>query len=253
LSFFSNSELATTGLPGAEELAILEPLKASIPPEVFTTPYAAPVNATPQDRRTNLRTAAKLLAEAGWKIGGDRKLRNDKGEAFTAEFLLVQPDFERVVLPYVQQLQLIGMTCTVRTIDSAQYERRVQNFEYDIVVGSWAQSLSPGNEQRDFWGSDAADRPGSRNLVGIKNEAIDKLIDRVIFATSREDLVAATKALDRVLLWNHYVVPMWHIPYDRTARWDRFGRPEKLPDYAVGFPTIWWWDAEKAAKIKGGP
>jgi microcin C transport system substrate-binding protein len=138
----------------------------------------------------------------------------------------------------------------VRTVDSAQYERRIQNFEFDIVVTNWAQSLSPGNEQRDFWGTAAADRPGSRNLVGIKNPAVDRLIDRVIFATDRDELVAATRALDRVLLWNHYVLPTWHIPYDRTARWDRFGRPDKLPDYAIGFPTIWWWDADKAAKIR---
>ena len=125
----------------------------------------------------------------------------------------------------------------------------MQTFDYDIIVGSWGQSLSPGNEQRDFWGSDSATRNGSRNFVGIQNEAIDKLVDKVIFATDRGGLIAACKALDRALLWNHYVVPMWYIPYERTARWDRFGRPEKLPDYAVGFPKVWWWDAEKAGKV----
>jgi microcin C transport system substrate-binding protein len=249
-SFFANSELAATGLPGPEELAILDDIKDQVPPEVFTAEFANPVNLSTQDRRNNLRTAAKLLNDAGWAAGDDRILRNQQGEPFEVEFLLVSPQFERIVLPYAQQLERIGIRPLVRTIDSAQYERRIQTFDFDIVVTSWGQSLSPGNEQRDFWGSEAADRPGSRNLVGIKDPAVDYLIDRVIFAKDRDDLVTATRALDRVLLWNHYVVPTWHIPYDRTARWDRFGRPDTLPDHAIGFPTIWWWDADKAARIR---
>jgi microcin C transport system substrate-binding protein len=249
-SYFANSELAATGLPGLEELAILDEVKDQVPPEVFTTEFTNPVNPAPRDRRDNLRTAGKLLQEAGWAPGDDRILRNRQGEPFEVEFLLVSPQFERIVLPYAQQLELLGIRPLVRTIDSAQYERRIQTFDFDVVVTSWGQSLSPGNEQRDFWGSDAADRPGSRNLVGIKDPAVDYLIDRVIFAENREALVTATRALDRVLLWNHFVVPTWHIPFERTARWDRFGRPEKLPEHSLGFPTIWWWDAEKAARIK---
>jgi microcin C transport system substrate-binding protein len=174
---------------------------------------------------------------------------NAKGENFTIEFLLDSPLFERIALPYKQQLELLGISVSIKTVDSAQYERRTQTFDYDIVVGNWGQSLSPGNEQRDMWGSEAADRDGSRNLVGIKNPAIDKLIETIIFAGDREGLVTACKALDRALIWNHYVVPMWYINYERTARWDRFGRPEKLPDFSTGFPTVWWWDEERAKKV----
>ncbi|MFO1088605.1 MAG: extracellular solute-binding protein [Hyphomicrobiales bacterium] len=251
-SYFNNSELASTGLPSPAELALLDPLKAEVPPEVFTAPYTNPVNANPQDRRKNLLQARDLFAAAGWKAGSDRVLRNDKGEAFEIEFLLVSPLFERVVLPYTEQLKLLGVKSTVRTIDSAQYERRVQNFDYDTIVASWGQSLSPGNEQRDFWGSESADRPGSRNLVGIKNPAVDKLIDAIIFSKDRQALVDACRALDRVLLWNHYVVPMWYMPYDRVALWNRFGHPDPLPPYAIGFPSIWWWDADAAAKVQKG-
>jgi microcin C transport system substrate-binding protein len=144
----------------------------------------------------------------------------------------------------------LGITVTVRTVDPTQYENRLRNWDYDIITDSWPQSLSPGNEQRGYWGSQAADQNGSRNAIGIKNPAVDALIDRVIFAKSREELVAATHALDRVLLWNHYVVPQWTYGKERTARWDRFSHPEKMPEYAASaFPTIWWWDAEKAAKV----
>jgi microcin C transport system substrate-binding protein len=149
----------------------------------------------------------------------------------------------------VEELEKIGIAVTVKSVDSAQYTRRVQTFDYDMIVASWPQSLSPGNEQRDFWGSDSADRNGSRNYVGIKNPAIDGLIEQLVVAKTRAELVAACRALDRVLMWNHYCVPMWFIPVERTARWDRFGRPEKLPDYSLGFPTIWWWDEEKAKRI----
>lgn len=249
-SFFSNSELAATGKPDAAELAILEPLKDKLPPEVFTTEYTNPVYGSQKNKRNNLRSAAKLLQEAGWKVDAKRVLRNAKGEAFLIEFLLVSPLFERIVLPYVQHLKLLGIETRVRTVDDSQYTRRVQTFDFDIIVGSWGQSLSPGNEQRDFWGSASADRNGSRNLVGIKDEAIDQLIDKVIFAKDRTGLITATKALDRALLWNHYVVPMWHIPYQRVAYWNRFGKPEVQPDHSLGFPSIWWFDAAKAAKVK---
>ena len=249
-SFFSNSELAATGKPGAAELAILEPLKDKLPPEVFTSEYTNPVYGSQKNKRSNLRSAAKLLQEAGWTVDAKRVLRNAKGEAFSIEFLLVSPLFERIVLPYVQHLNLLGIQTRVRTVDDSQYTRRVQTFDFDIVVGSWGQSLSPGNEQRDFWGSVSADRNGSRNLVGIKDEAIDQLIDKVIFAKDRGELVAATRALDRALLWNHFVVPMWHIPYQRVAYWNRFGKPDVQPDHSLGFPSIWWFDEAKAAKAK---
>ncbi len=251
-SFFSNSELAATGLPEGREREILEKVKDRVPPEVFTKEYRNPVNKTPADLRNHLRRAMKLLMSAGWKLGRDGILRNAKGEPFEVEFLLVSPAFERIVLPYIRNLKRIGIRATVRTVDSAQYERRVKSFDFDIIVGGWGQSLSPGNEQRNYWGSAAADRPGSRNLAGIKDPAVDWLIEQIIFAKSRKDLVAATRALDRVLLWNFYVLPTWHITYERTARWNRFGKPAKIPDYSVGFPDIWWWDEEKAKRIKGG-
>ena len=195
--------------------------------------------------RGNLRQARKLLEQTGWSVQ-DGALVNSDGEAFEIEFLIVQPTFERVVLPYIKNLERLGIKGSVRTVDVSQYQNRLDSFDYDIVVSSWRQSLSPGNEQRDFWGTEAADRSGSRNLVGIKDAAIDQLIEKIIFATDRDELEAVTRALDRVLLWNHFVIPQWHSPFDRTARWDRFGRPEKLPEFSVGFPTIWWWDQEKA-------
>ena len=247
-SYFSNSELAATGLPSKEELEILQPLRGKIPDEVFTQEFKNPVNNNRNDKRNNMRKAARMLAKAGWKPGKDRVMRNAQGEAMSFEILLVSPAFERIVLPYAQQLKKLGIKVRVRTVDAAQYVRRVQNFDFDVIVANWGQSLSPGNEQRNYWGSKAADREGSRNYIGIKDEAIDTLIDRIIFAKSRADLIVATKALDRVLLWNHFVVPMWHIPYDRTARWNRFGRPDKLPEFSNGFPTIWWYDEEKAKK-----
>jgi len=251
-SYFNNSEMEAKGLPSPEELAILEPLKEQIPPEVFTAEFINPVNDTAQNRRKNLRTAARLLNEAGWTVaqdGGKSVLKNQAGERLKLEFLLDSPLFERIALPYQQQLELLGIGVDVKTVDSAQYERRTQTFDYDIVVGNWGQSLSPGNEQRDFWGSEAATRNGSRNFVGIADPAIDKIIETLIFAKDRKSLITACRALDRVLTWNHFVVPMWFIAYERTARWDRFGRPAKLPDYSVGFPTVWWWDEEKASKV----
>ena len=176
-------------------------------------------------------------------------MKNEKGEQLTIEFLLDSPLFERIALPYQQQLELLGIGVRIKTVDSAQYERQAQTFDYDVIVGNWGQSLSPGNEQRDFWGSEAAKRNGSRNFVGIENPAIDKLVETIIFAPDRQSLITACKALDRALIWNHYVVPMWYISYERTVRWDRFGRPATLPSYSTGFPTVWWWDAEKARKV----
>ena len=254
-SYFNNSEMEAKGLPSPEELELLQPLKDQLPVEVFTTEFANPVNKDAVARRKNLREASKLLADAGWSVtpdGNKSVLKNAKGEKLEVTFLLDSPTFERIVLPYQQQLELLGVTVIVKTVDGAQYQRQTETFDYDIIVGNWGQSLSPGNEQRDFWGSEAADKKGSRNAVGIKNPAIDKLIDAIIFSKDRAGLTTACKALDRALIWNHYVVPMWFIPYERTARWNRFGKPEKLPDYAIGFPGIWWWDEEKAKKVAKG-
>jgi microcin C transport system substrate-binding protein len=249
-SYFEGTELASSGIPEGTELAILEKVRGQVPPELFTTPYTNPVNGDPQKVRGNLREATGLLKEAGYEIR-DQKLVNAKtGEPFTVEFLAADPNTERFVLFYKPSLERLGIGVTVRTVDDAQYENRLRQWDYDVVTGSWGQSLSPGNEQRGFWSSQAADQPGSRNLAGIKNPAVDALIERVIFTKDRDDLVAATKALDRVLLWNNYVVPQWTYGKVRTARFDRFGRPKELPKYGMsGWPQVWWFDKEKAAKV----
>lgn len=251
-SYFDGTELACSGLPKGKELAILESVRDQVPPEVFTKPYTNPVGGNPQAVRSNLREAVRLLRAAGYEVRNQKLVNAATGEPYTVELLASDPSTERFFLFYKPSLARLGIDVQVRTVDDAQFENRMRQWDFDIITASWPESLSPGNEQRGFWGSQAADQPGSRNLVGIKNAAIDKLIERVIFAESREDLVAATHALDRVLLWHHYVVPQWTYGKVRTARWDRFGHPETLPKYGMSaFPTIWWWDAEKAAKIGG--
>lgn len=249
-SYFENTDLAARGLPTPEELAILEPLKDKIPPSVFTTPYENPVGGSPEKTRENLRKAVQLFAEAGWKFQGSR-LVNAKGEPFTIEYLTQSANDERFMTPYAQALKRIGIEVSVRVVDTAQFINRVGSFDFDMITIPWGQSLSPGNEQRYMWGSKAADTPDSQNYAGIKDPAVDALIERVIFAKDRADLVTATKALDRVLLANHFVIPQWTLDYDRYAFWNRFGRPETLPEYSFGFPTVWWYDADKA-KATGG-
>jgi microcin C transport system substrate-binding protein len=249
-SYFDGTELASSGLPQGRELEILETVRAQVPAEVFTTAYTNAVGGNPEAVRDNLREALHLLKEAGYEVR-DRKLVDVKtGTQFAFELLGEDPSFERVMLFFKPSLERLGIAVSVRTIDPTQYENRLRSWDFDIVVASWGESLSPGNEQREYWGSQSADMAGSRNIIGIKNPAIDKLIERVIYTKDRDDLVAATKALDRVLLWNHYVVPQWNYPKVRTARWDRFGRPSELPKYGLsGFPTLWWFDPDKAARI----
>lgn len=247
-SYFDNSELASSGLPSKEELAILEPLRDQLPKEVFTETYAPPVGGDPARMRENFSRALALLKEAGWTFK-DRKLVNAQGQPFRFEILLSEPTWERIVLPFVRNLERLGIEADVRTVDSAQYENRVRDFDFDMVVNSWGQSLSPGNEQREFWGSQAADTPGSRNVAGIKNPAIDRLIDLVIAAPDRESLITRVRALDRVLLWSHLAIPNWHIPYDRVAYWDKLGRPEVVPMQGAQIFT-WWVDPGKAAALE---
>ena len=249
-SFFSNSEMASSGKPSPEERAILEPL--GLPAEVYTEAFSLPVTDGSGNIRGNLRKAAALLKEAGWSVTGGKLVRD--GKPFTFEMLLVQPDFERVVLPFQRNLARLGITMTVRMVDTSQYLERLRSFDFDMIVTSFAQSLSPGNEQRSFWHSASADVPGSRNYCGIKSPAIDALVDLVVAAPDREALILRCKALDRALLWGWYVIPHWHSTSWRVAYWDRFGRPEKLADYGLDLQT-WWIDPEKekalAAKRKG--
>lgn len=249
-SYFQNTELASSGLPTGLELEILNSVKDKVPPSVFTTPYANPPDGGDDVRRANLREAAKLLREAGYQVKGG-KLVDPQGQPFTIEILLASPAFERVALFYKPTLERLGITVNIRQVDVSQYINRIRARDFDMIVTGWGQSLSPGNEQRDFWGSAAADREGSSNYAGIKDPGIDALIERVIYAKDRAELVAATHALDRVLLAHDYVVPTWNYPNTRTARWNRFGRPDKLPEYSFGFPDIWWWDAQKAAQTGG--
>jgi microcin C transport system substrate-binding protein len=248
-SYFEGTELASSGLPEGLELQILEAVRDKVPPEVFTTPYQNPVNGNPENVRSNMREAMRLLKEAGFEVR-DHKLTDPKGQPVSVEILCRDPGDERIALFYKPALERLGIAASVRTVDDVQYQNRLRNFDFDLTATVWAQSISPGNEQREFFGSQAADRPGGRNLPGIKNPAIDALIDRIIFAKNRAEQVAACKAMDRVLLWNFYVVPQFTYGFERYARWDRFGHPEPLPEYGVsGFPNLWWWDAEKAAKI----
>ena len=243
-------EFMATGLPEGAELKILESLRDKVPAELFTTPYKNPVGGNEEAARNNLREAARLLKEAGFE-NRDRKLVDPSGQPVSVEFLSGDPADERSVLFYKPSLERLGMTVTIRTVDSVQYQNRMRNFDFDITTAVWGQSLSPGNEQRDLFGSDTADRPGSHNRSGIKNPAVDALIERIIFAKDRADLIASCKALDRVLLWNCYLVPQFAAGFERAARWDRFSRPDPLPKYGVtGFPSLWWYDADKAAKIK---
>ena len=251
-SFFANSDMAATGLPTGKELAILEKFKEQLPAEVFTQEYLNPVGGTPQNVRKNLRAALDLLNEAGWFLHGQKLVNEKTGEDMTVEFLLDDPNFESVALAYKSNLEKLGIAVTIRTVDSSQYQNRVVDFEFDMITDVWAQSQSPGNEQREYWGTAAADRRGSQNTIGIKNPVIDQIIEQIIFAATREDQIAATRALDRVLLWNHYVVSQFYRPENWLPHWDRFGHPEKNPDYDIGFPTLWWWDEEKAKKVAKG-
>ncbi|WP_442897049.1 extracellular solute-binding protein [Enterovirga sp.] len=248
-SFFYGTELASSGLPQGLELQMLEPLRGKVPAAVFTTPYKNPVAGSPEAMRANLREALRLLTEAGFELRGRKLVSKASGEPFTFEILGYDQSLERYGLPYRQSLSLIGITAELRVVDAAQYQNRLRAFDFDVTTKVWPQSLSPGNEQRDFFGSKAAERAGSQNLAGIRDPAVDALIEKVVFAASREELVAATHALDRVLLANDYVVPQWASRVQRTARWDRFGRPDRLPEFGgAAFPTVWWWDEARVAK-----
>lgn len=245
-SYFWGTELASSGVPEGREKEILEELKDKVPPAVFTTPYTNPVAGDPQKVRENLRRALMLFKEAGYELK-NRKLVNTKtGEPFNIEILLSNPSQERTVLPYIKSLNSIGIDARIRTVDASQYTNRVRSFDYDMIYGIWAQTLVPGNEQVDYWGSSSANQPGSRNYAGIADPAVDELIRRIIFAPNRDELVAATHALDRVLLAHHYLVPMFYSKSWQLAYWNHLARPQKLPYYGIGFPEAWW--SKNAAK-----
>ncbi len=240
-SYFENSELANRGLPQGQELALLERFKGQIPDSVFTEAYKAPVTDGSGNARENLRTAMQMLDAAGWTLGEDG-VRSKDGVRLEFEILDSNPQFERWVLPFIKNLKRIGVIANFRIVDSAQYQNRINEFDFDMTVGGFGQSDSPGNEQRDFWGSAKADAPGSRNLIGIKDPAVDTLIEELVQTSSREDLAAHVRAIDRILLSHHYVIPMWHFPKWRIAYWAQIKRPETLSGISPLISQTWWYE-----------
>jgi microcin C transport system substrate-binding protein len=226
----------------------LNPLKSQIPPEVFTTEFNPPSTDGSGNARDNLAKASALLDEAGWKVENGKRVKD--GKVFQFEIIDDDPGGERTILPFAQNLQKLGIDATVRVVDSSQYQSRIENFDFDMTVKAWGVSPSPGNEQREYWGTHAADTPGSENLIGIANPAVDKLIEQIVQAPTRHDLIVRCTALDRVLQWNYYLVPMFNIAAFRVAYWNKFGIPEKRPDplYSYG-STSWWIDPEKEAAL----
>jgi microcin C transport system substrate-binding protein len=252
-SYFDNSELAATGLPQGEELNILERFRSKIPDAVFTREYNPPHHDGSGNIRDGVREALKLVKAAGWGFK-DEKLVNDKtGQPFAFEILLNDPQMERIVLPLAKNLERLGVTARVRTVDVAQYEKRMETFDFDMAVVVFGQSLSPGNEQREYWGSQAADEEGSRNLLGIKSPVIDELIEALIRSPDRASLIAHARALDRVLQYGYYVIPNFHLSAFWVAYWDKFRRPATSPKYGIGLDT-WWVDpkAEQTIETKKG-
>jgi microcin C transport system substrate-binding protein len=249
-SIFESSELEATGAPSPEELAILEPFRDQLPAEVFERDYEAPTTAVEGGLRANLRRAVELLEEAGYRVVDGVRVHEETGVVLEMEILLDSPAFERIMLPYAANLERLGVRASVRTIDRSQMVERMDHFDFDATVEVIGQSLSPGNEQREYWGAAAADAPGSRNTMGLKVPAIDELIRLVIAAPDREQLVIRTRALDRALMWQMFCVPEWHNPVSWIAYWDKFDHPRPDEPPVLGMPlTAWWFDADKAATL----
>ena len=249
-SYFDNSELASSGLPSEQELSILEPLRGKIPDQVFEKPFELPQTNADGIIRAQQRRAYELLTAAGWKIENDQMV-DAKGKPVKLEFLLVQADFERVLLPYKRNLASLGIDLELRRVDVSQYINRLRSRDYDMIVSGFGQSSSPGNEQREYWHSASADNPGSRNYIGLKDPAIDVLVEKLIAADSRDELITRTRALDRVLLAGHYVIPNWHIKTWRVAYWNHLAHPEITPRYDVALMT--WWNKPDVDKPEPEP
>ncbi len=247
-SYFSNSELASSGIPKGDELALLDQYRDLLPPEVFTEPYVAPKTDGSGWSRENLLKALDLIEDAeGWAID-DGVLKNQQNQPLVMEMLLYSSSFERLILPYVSNLKRLGIDMQVRVVDTGQYINRLRAFDFDMVVGGWGQSETPGNEQREYWSCAAAERSSSRNTAGICHPVIEELIDKIIVAQTREELITVTRALDRVLLWQHFIVPNWHLPADRILWWNKFARPDIPLRNGVNI-SRWWLDDAKAARL----
>jgi microcin C transport system substrate-binding protein len=243
-SYFSGSDFASSGLPTGAELALLEPFRDKLPAEVFSTPFKLPVTDGSGNNRAGLIRALDLLRQAGWEVR-DRKLVNAKGEQMHFEILLDDPAFERIVLPYKQNLERLGIDVAVRTADPSQYQQLSDSFNFDMTVDVYGESDSPGNEQADYWGCKARDEEGSGNEIGVCDPVVDALVAKIIQARDRDQLIAACRALDRVLLWSWYLVPNWHLDAVWVAYWDRFGHPDKPVRTGLAFDS-WWLDAARA-------
>lgn len=248
-SYFENSDMKASGLPSPDELELLEPFRDKLPPEVFGEPISPPKSDGSGQDRKHLRTARALLAEAEWTIK-DGKAINAKGEPFRIEFLLDEPSFERIVGPFVKNLQALGIESSIRTVEPSQYQRRLESFDFDVLTQRYGVGLTPGVNLRTFWSSAAAKQPGSENIGGISDSVVDALIEKVVAAKSRPALLAATRALDRVLRAHYFWVPQWYNRTHRLAYWDRFSRPAIKPRYDRGVIDTWWYDAAKDAKLQ---
>ncbi len=254
-SYFANSELASEGLPQGRELEILEAYRGRVPDEVFTEAYEPPATDGSGQIRTNLRAATKLLDAAGWKIVDGVLTHEETDTVMEIEILLYTASWERIVAPMISNLERLGVKAAIRTVDRTQYQNRAQEFDYDLIVGGQGQSHSPGNEQRNYWTSAVADEPGSGNEAGIKDPVVDELVDQLIQAPNRAELVAVTKALDRVLLWGHYIVPHWYSDKFRVVHWGKFGKPAMSAPYTGDYfvmPYTWWYDEDKVARLEQG-
>ncbi|MCC7259537.1 MAG: ABC transporter substrate-binding protein [Alphaproteobacteria bacterium] len=248
-SYFMNSPFEAKGIPTGAELALLTPYRAQLPARLFTEPFAVPATDGSGNNRANLLKAKAILEEAGWKVK-DRLLRIPGTDTpLEIEFLIDSGSFERVISPYIATLARLGITARLRIIDSAQYQRRLDDFDFDVIVNTFGVSLSPGNEQTDFWHSSRVDMPGTKNLAGVKSPVVDALVEKIIRAATYEEMESAAKALDRVLLWGYYVVPNWYNNSFRMIYWDKFGQPAQQAKYALGLTDCWWIDPEKQKRV----
>lgn len=248
-SYFSNSELACSGLPFRDELELLSPFRDMLPDQLFTKPFKPPVNGDRDKLRENLKKADRLLNEAGFTVKDLKRINRTTGQPFRFEILIHQKNFERVCLPFRRNIERLGIDVSIRLVDTAQYINRVSNFDFDMIVAGIGQSLSPGNEQVEYWHSSSADAPGSRNFAGIKNPAVDSIVEKLVTAKDRKTLITACKALDRVLLWDYYMIPQWHLPAYRVAYIDKFGKKEPFPKYNSLSIMTWWIDEAKEKRI----
>ena len=246
-SYFDNSPLASSGLPSELELKLLYPWNDLIPEEVFTSSYAPPVSDGSGIPRSNLRVAKKILEKEGWFIENGKLMKN--GKEFSFEFLIVSPSVEKIALAFQKTLEVLGITMSIRTVDSSQYQARMINYDFDMIKASWNVSLSPGNEQQFYWGSDVGKKDGSKNYAGVNSPVVDDLIKKLIGAKNREELTTTIHALDRVLLWGHYVIPLYHSNTDRIAYWNFLEYPDIIPLYGIVIES-WWANPEKALKLK---